>query len=211
MKEQTFTFAVICQVAHLVQKLSRTGQIDDDELTVLLRSITITSPQNTLEVYGGDLKNIEHGLTLLVNHLSGKNSTNNQNKQSRDPEFTRYIVSLLNLERRLAKQPKQLSRLGERIEQTSRQLEHYEINSDTLLASFASIYSDIISPIGTPIQVAGEPAILKQTINQHKIRALLLAGVRAAVLWRQVGGQRRKILFFRAKIVNCAEQLLKEI
>ena len=61
MKEQTFTFAVICQVASLVQKLSRTGQIDDDELTVLLRSITITSPQNTLEVYGGELKNIKHG------------------------------------------------------------------------------------------------------------------------------------------------------
>ncbi len=204
IREQTLTFAVVCQVAHLVQHLSRTGQVDQDDLTVLLRSITITSPKNTLEVYGGELSNIKTGLDLLVTHLGGKS-------QQKDPEFTRYIVSLLNLERQLSKKPKQLNLLGERIEQTSRQLEHFDIASDTLLASFASIYSDIISPIGSRIQVAGEPKILKQTINQHKIRSLLLAGVRAAVLWRQVGGQRRKILFGRAKIVACAEKMLKEI
>ncbi|MCJ8321675.1 MAG: high frequency lysogenization protein HflD [Colwellia sp.] len=204
LKEQTLTFAVVCQVSHLVQTLSRSGKINEDDLTVLLRSITITSPQNSLEVYGGELINIKKGLELLVTHLGGKS-------QQKDPEFTRYIVSLLNLERQLAKKPKQLSLLGERIEQTNRQLEHFEITSDTLLASFASIYSDVISPIGTRIQVAGEPDILKQTINQHKIRSLLLSGVRAAVLWRQVGGQRRKILFGRAKMVACAEQMLKEI
>ena len=90
-------------------------------------------------------------------------------------------------------------------------MSHYEINSETLVSSIASIYSDIISPLGTPIQVAGEPSILKQSINQHKIRALLLAGVRSAVLWRQVGGKRRNILFSRSKIVECAESLLKQI
>ena len=204
LKEQTLTFAVVCQVAHLVQTLSRSGQIDEHDLTILLRSITITSPKNSLEVYGGQLTNIKMGLELLITHLGGKS-------QQKDPEFTRYIVSLLNLERQLNKKPKLLNALGERIEQTNRQLEHYDITSDTLLASFASIYSDIVSPIGARIQVAGEPSILKQTINQHKIRSLLLAGVRASVLWRQVGGQRRKILFGRAKIVACAQQMLKEI
>lgn len=132
-------------------------------------------------------------------------------QKKKDPEFTRYIVSLLNLERRLAKQSDVLNTLGQRIEQTNRQLSHYEITSDTLLASFASIYSDVISPIGSKIQISGEPEILKQSINQHKIRSLLLAGIRAAVLWRQVGGKRRKILFARSKIVECAEQLLKKI
>ena len=203
IKEQTLTFAVICQVAYLVQKLSKTGQVNQEDLTVLLRSITITSPENTLEVYGGSLSNIKTGLELIVTHLGGKS-------QQRDPEFTRYIVSLLNLERQLSKKPKQLNLLGERINQTERQLEHFKITSDTLLASFASIYSDIISPIGTRIQVSGEPKILKQSINQHKIRSLLLSGVRATVLWRQVGGQRRKILFGRSKIVACAEEMLKK-
>jgi len=204
MKEQTITLAAICQVAYWVQKLSRTGQIDDDELTVLLNSVMNTSPSSTLDVYGNELSNLKVGLTTLVQHLG------NQSKQ-KDPELTRYVVSLLGLERRLSKKNKQMSLLGERIEQCERQLSHYEINSETLVSSIASIYSDIISPLGTPIQVAGEPSILKQSINQHKIRALLLAGVRSAVLWRQVGGKRRNILFSRSKIVECAESLLKQI
>ncbi|MBL4823491.1 MAG: DUF489 family protein, partial [Colwellia sp.] len=107
--------------------------------------------------------------------------------------------------------PKQLTLLGERIEATKRQLDHYSITSETLIASFASIYSDIISPLGARIQVAGEPNILKQTANQHKIRALLLAGIRSTVLWRQVGGKRRRIIFSRNKLVKTAKQLLSTI
>ncbi|MDO6446900.1 high frequency lysogenization protein HflD [Colwellia sp. 1_MG-2023] len=203
-EEQTITLAAVCQVALLVQKLSRQGQSLDEEFVTLLNSIMITSPDSTLEVYGGDISHLALGLKTLVSHLG------NQSKQ-KDPEITRYVVSLLSLERRLSKKPKQLAQLSNRIEQCQRQLAHYDIDSDTLISSLASIYSDLISPIGTPIQVAGNPEILKQPVNQHKIRALLLAGIRSSVLWRQVGGKRRAILFSRSKIVECAEQLLKRI
>lgn len=215
MKDQTLTLAAICQAAYLVQQVSRTGQIDENELTVLLNSITITSPENPLAVYGGELINLKQGLKLLISHLGDSSSTNSnanpEGKKVKDPELTRYIISLINLERKLIKRPKQLAQLSERIDASKRQLEHYSITSETLISSFASIYSDIISPLGSRIQVTGEPNILKQTVNQHKIRALLLAGIRAAVLWRQVGGQRRSILFSRSKIVKSAEQLLNTI
>lgn len=204
IKDQTLTFAAICQVAHLVQKFSRTGDINQDDLAVLLSSIVITSPTSTLEVYGDDTGNLAAGLKLLMTHLG-------DNSKKKDPEFTRYIVAILSLERKLTRNPKKLAELGKRIEQAKRQISHYAIDSETLLASFASIYSDIVSPLGTKIQVAGNPEILKQTASQHKIRALLLAGVRAAVLWRQVGGQRRKILFARSKILECAQQLIHQI
>ncbi|WP_448555450.1 high frequency lysogenization protein HflD [Thalassotalea montiporae] len=204
MRDQTITFAAICQIASMVQKLARQGEIDEQQLGMMLSGITNTSPENTLAVYGGNLANIKPGLQVLVSHLG------DQTKQ-KDPELTRYIVSLLNLERRLTKNRKQLGVLGERIDQAKRQSGHYDVDSNTLLSSFASIYSDIISPLGARIQVAGEPAILKQESNQHKIRALLLAGIRSAVLWRQVGGKRRNILFSRTKILAQAEQLLGEI
>jgi len=210
MKDQTITFAAICQVAYQVQQVSRTGQITDEDFGVLLQSIIETSPDNTLAVYGGNLDNIQKGLELLISHL-GNDDSSTSSKKHKDPELTRYIISLINLERRLAKQPQQLNALGERINATQRQLEHYELTSDTLTASFASIYSDIISPLGHKIQVTGEPSILKQNVNQYKIRALLLAGIRAAVLWRQVGGKRRHILFSRKKIVDTAKALLKNI
>ncbi len=208
MKEQTITFAALCQIAYWVQKVSRTGQIDEEEFGILLNSIMQISPQNALAVYDGELANITQGLQLLIQHLD--NAKSGQNKV-KDTEFTRYIISLINLERRLVKQPKQLTLLGERIEATKRQLEHFSLTSDTLVASFASIYSDIISPLGNRIQVTGEPEFLKQTLNQHRIRALLLAGIRGAVLWRQVGGKRRTILFSRNKLVNTAKQLLEQI
>lgn len=209
MKDQTITLAAICQAAHFVQQISRTGQIDESELSILVKSITITSPENTLAVFGGDLVNVKVGLKLLINHLG--DPANSKENKGKDPELTRYIISLINLERKLIKKPKQLAKLGERIDSSKRQLEHYDITSETLIASFASIYSDIISPLGSRIQVTGEPNILKQTVNQHKIRALLLAGIRAAVLWRQVGGKRRNILFSRNKIVKTAQQLLNTI
>jgi high frequency lysogenization protein len=202
LNEQTLTLAAICQVAYWVQKVSRTGQVDDQGLSTLLSSVMNTSPKNTLDVYGNDIEHLEVGLTTLIKHLG--NSSN-----AKDPEITRYVVSILGLERRLSKNNKQMALLGERIEQSQRQLAHYDITSETLVSSIASIYSDLISPLGTPIQVAGEPEILKQSSNQHKIRALLLAGIRSSVLWRQVGGKRRNILFSRSKIVECAQQLLK--
>ena len=204
MKEQTLTFAILCQIVSLVQKISRGEPTDTNEISLILRSITITSSDDTLEIYGGELQPFKDGLSLLINHLGDKTS-------KKDPEFTRYIVGLLNLERRLTKQPKKMALLAERIEQTQRQLSHYEITSDTLFASFASIYSDIISPLGSSIQVTGEPSILKQSINQHKIRALLLAGIRAAVLWRQIGGKRRNILFYRSRMVKSAQELRQAI
>lgn len=209
MKDQTITLAAICQAAQLVQQVSQTGQIDENELAVLVNSITITSPINTLAVYGGELANIKLGLETLIHHLS--DNSNSKSKKIKDPELTRYIISLINLERKLVKQPQKLAQLAERIEASKRQIEHYSITSETLIASFASIYSDIISPLGARIQVTGEPNILRQTVNQHKIRALLLAGIRAAVLWRQVGGKRRNIFFSRNKIVKTAQQLLNTL
>tara|TARA_R110000744_G_scaffold68539_1_gene139376 strand:- start:63 stop:686 length:624 start_codon:yes stop_codon:yes gene_type:complete len=204
LEKQTITMAAICQASFLVQKVARTGTVDESELAIMLNSIMVTSPKNILEVYSNDIAHLTSGLNALIEQLG------NQTKK-KDPELTRYVVGLLGLERRLANKKNQLSLLGDRIEQSQRQLAHYDITSDTLIASLASIYSDLLSPIGTPIQVAGEPSLLKQQSNQHKIRALLLAGIRSSVLWRQVGGKRRNILFGRTKMVACAQQLLKEI
>ncbi|ARD45836.1 high frequency lysogenization protein HflD [Colwellia sp. PAMC 21821] len=204
LEKQTITMAAICQASVLVQKVARTGTVDESELAIMLNSIMVTSPNNILEVYSNDIAHLTSGLNALVEQLGSQT-------KKKDPELTRYVVGLLGLERRLANKKNQLSLLGDRIEQSQRQLAHYDITSDTLIASLASIYSDLLSPIGTPIQVAGEPSLLKQQSNQHKIRALLLAGIRSSVLWRQVGGKRRNILFGRTKMVACAQQLLKEI
>ena len=71
MKDQTITFAAMCQVAYLVQQISRKGfseelEQESDNMTILLQSITETSPETTLDVYGGHLVNIKKGLESVI-------------------------------------------------------------------------------------------------------------------------------------------------
>ena len=43
---------------------------------------------------------------------------------------------------------------------------------------------------------------LQQTDTAAKIRALLLAGIRSARLWRQLGGHRWQLIFSRRKLLD---------
>ncbi|TRX57511.1 high frequency lysogenization protein HflD [Thalassomonas sp. M1454] len=204
MIEQSIAFAAICQSAVMVQGIARKNQLDDDLFTLMLNSIINMTPSNTLNVYGDELVNLQDGLTMMFTQIGDSSA-------KKDPELTRYIVSLMNLERRLKGNAKALALLEKKIDDCQRQLAHFAIDSDQMTSNLASIYTDVISPLGAKIQIAGEPNILKQVGNQNRIRALLLAGIRATVLWRQVGGKRRTILFKRRSFVTAAKDLLKQI
>ena len=57
----------------------------------------------------------------------------------------------------------------------------------------------------------GSAQHLQNNTNAEIIRALLLAGVRSAFLWRQLGGRRWKLAFTRAEIRSTAIQLSREL
>jgi high frequency lysogenization protein len=73
----------------------------------------------------------------------------------------------------------------------------------------ADLYRQSISNISPRIIVKGKPLFLQNPDTQNRIRALLLAGIRSAVLWRQLGGTRLQLLFSRKSIVSDAEELLE--
>jgi len=50
---------------------------------------------------------------------------------------------------------------------------------------------------------------LQQSTNAARIRALLLAGIRSARLWRQLGGHRWQLLFSRRKLLAELYPLLR--
>jgi high frequency lysogenization protein len=56
--------------------------------------------------------------------------------------------------------------------------------------------------------VSGEPLHLDNKDNQARIRAALLGGVRAAMLWRQVGGRRWQILLGQRRLLESARAYL---
>lgn len=201
--ENILGLAGVCQAAFLVQRLARKGESDQQAVEASLSSILVTDAESPQQVYG-QLDNIKTGFVTLISQLDNHSS-------SKDTELTRYIASILGLERKLAKKPDALNELGNRISHVQRQLAHVDFENPQIISSLASIYSDVISPLAPRIQVAGNPTILGNMTNQHKVRALLLAGVRAAVMWRQMGGKRRQILLKRKLILQSAKQALRLI
>ena len=201
--ETVLALAGVCQSAAIVQQIARKGQADQAAFETSIKSIVITNPEHTEEVFGS-FEKLKLGFTILSNQLGNKS-------KKKDAEITRYIANILGLERKLAKKPQKFNELAQRIEQIQRQELHYDLFESNMLANLAAVYVDVITPIGPRIQVSGIPENLKQQHIQNKVRASLLAGVRAAVLWRQTGGKRRQILLNRKSILSTAELALKKI
>ena len=76
-----------------------------------------------------------------------------------------------------------------RLEHTSFRAEHFSNNVGELCHSISGIYQDTLSHQRFRIKVTGSSQHLQDSRNADIIRALLLAGIRAAFLWRQLGGQ----------------------
>ncbi|EOC1287733.1 high frequency lysogenization protein HflD [Cronobacter muytjensii] len=200
----TLALAGICQSARLVQELAHQGTCDARALRVSLKSVIDQNPASTLDVFGGEEAGLKTGLETLLGIL------NTSNRQGLGAELTRYTLSLMVLERKLAGSKGAMNTLGNRIADLSRQLEHFDLESDTLMNAMAGIYVDVISPLGPRIQVNGSPAVLQSPQVQAKVRATLLAGIRAAVLWQQVGGGRLQLMFSRNRLTTQAKQILAQ-
>ncbi|QLB16478.1 lysogenization protein HflD [Mannheimia varigena] len=202
----TIAYAGVCQAANLVQQFAHKGTADRNAFRQSIRSLLVTQPESTLSVFGDDLSHIQMGLETALSQTGGGNG-------KLDTEVGRYWISLIALSQKLDKNPEAKQQLAQRLQQIERQLPLYEddVLADQMIANLAAIYSDIISPLGTKIHVMGMQDYLVRPDIQHKIRASLLAGIRAAILWQQVGGSRWQFLFSRKKIFNQAQQLYRQI
>lgn len=203
LSTQIIALAGLCQALKLVQQVARSTEQDKAALHVMLNSVAVIDAEQPLSIYGDDTANLATGLKLIVDQLG--------DKPQKDVELTRYIVGVLALERRLHKSAGNLKQLGDKLQHLQRQLQHFAVTDDNMLASLADIYSTCISSLGGRIQIYGQPELLKQQSVQHKVRALLLAAIRSAVLWRQAGGSRLNFIFKRRKLVAQAKQMLAQL
>lgn len=203
LSTQIIALAGLCQALQKVQQVARHNNVDQQELAQVLTSVAVINPETPLDIYGGQLENLVAGLTLVADQLG--------DKPQKDVELTRYVVGVLALERRLSKTPANIKKLGDKLQHLQRQLQHFAITDDNMLSNLADIYSECISSLGARIQIFGQPDLLKQTSVQHKVRSLLLAAIRSAVLWRQAGGSRLHFIFKRRQLVAAAKQALAEL
>ncbi|MDD4864268.1 MAG: high frequency lysogenization protein HflD [Alishewanella agri] len=203
LETQIYALAGLCQAAKLVQKVARSTDSQQAQLEIILNSVINLNPATPLDIYGGDLTNLREGLQLIVEQLG--------DTPKKDVELTRYLVGVLALERRLNKNRDNMAELGKQLSQLERQLQHFSVTDDTIIGKLADIYTDCISSLGARIQIYGQPELLSQSSVQQKVRALLLAAIRSAVLWRQAGGSRLNFIFKRRKILAAAKAALASL
>lgn len=194
-QEQLIALGGVFQAAVLVDKIAKTGQANEAALACMLGSLLVMDPKDTLDVYGGDDLNLREGYRSLVSALERDPAT-----LQREP--LRYALSMLGLERKLAKRDDMLEVIGKRLPQIKSQVEHFGPTHENVIAASGALYQDTLSTLRQRIQVHGDMRNLQQPNNASKIRALLLAGIRSARLWRQLGGHRWQLVMSRRKLLK---------
>jgi len=200
-RDRCIALAGLFQAVRLVQQTARGERRDAAATVVCLGSIFNTDPATALAAYG-DIASLRTGLETLLAQLGSDSAR-------RDMELTGYAVTLLHLERKLNRQPQMLRALGDGIGKISAQPESRDHLDPAVIAALAELYSSTISTLQPRIMVKGEPSILTATDSRNMIRALLLGGMRAAVLWRQCGGNRVQLLFRRKALWRDCRELLE--
>lgn len=200
LDERVIALAGLFQAASLVNQVARTGSFPQPEFETLMRSLFVTSPVTAEEVYGSRLE-LGLGLRAIITQLGDDASLRNVDK-------TRYAANILQLERLLNKKQAVLQKIASELDSMQQQLEHFELSHSNITARLADIYLQNISPLGPRIMVSGEHNYLENPDNANRVRALLLSGIRAAVLWRQCGGSRWQLMFKRRAILAEANKLL---
>lgn len=203
IQDRALGLAGVFQAASLVQQAATKGKLDQADFETSIGCLFIQNPEHAEDIYG-NAANVVSGLELIVEQLG-------DNNHSRDIDLARYVISLLYLEKKLSKHPEMLARISDGLDNAHRQSEHFSITHENVIANLANTYQDTISHLTPRIMVTGAHNYLNQESNANKVRALLLAGIRAAVLWRQSGGSRLKLLFTRKGILQATEGLLAEV
>ena len=199
MKEaRVLALAGVFQALSLVRELAHDGDCDNEAMEASLASVFKLESDSAAEVFGGN-QGVRRGLRVLVEQVEGND---------RDLPLFHMLINVMKLERSLAHHPEINQRLGEGLAGMQRQLQHFPITHTTIIARLADLYSSNLSGLKPRITVVGNPLYLQQPAQAQRVRALLLAAIRAAVLWRQLGGRRRHLLLRPKREVMIARGML---
>lgn len=201
IEAQTLALAGILQATYLVDQIARTGQADSAAMNSILHSLFVFDSDDPAVVYAGS-HNLQLGLRALRDVLSGYGRENYQG-------CVRYALGILILQKLLAKTPAAQTTIRNRLRHTEKKLEFFTDDINQITSSLASIYQDTISSFKYRIQVTGSLQQLQNSANADKIRALLLAAIRSAWLWRRVGGRRWHLILNRNALKQCANTLIR--
>jgi high frequency lysogenization protein len=197
---QCIALAGLFQAVSQVQACARDGHpADEAALAASLESVLRIDAADPAGVFGG-LHRVQPGLAVFLRHIERR-------MNAALIEQSRYAASLMYLERRLHHAPASAAALGDALHELGGDVATHGVDGPWMQRQLAELYVRHVSALGPRIMVSGESEHLRNDDNANRIRALLLAGLRAAVLWRQCAGSRLKLILFRGALAREARRL----
>ena len=201
MRDATIAFAGMLQASELVRQIATSGTCSGQAAQASVESIFRRDPEASEDVYGG-IGGVRMGLRVMTELFSAR--SNHESIQSLN-----YALGLAKLCKQLRRDRKRLDAMGRELDLVEKAWKDAGNSLDeSVLAQLADIYQRHISTLGFRVSVSGRPEYLKQTEKVAYVRALLLAGLRSAILWHQVGGRSWRLVFQRGKMLEQAQALL---
>lgn len=207
-RQKTMALAAIFQAATLADSLARKGSAEPEAMKILLESIVIFDTDNPEAIYGNP-KHLVLGLRTLESCLTVSGLNDNEHYANQ----LQYALGMIQLESQLSKSDKLLNTLRQRLEQAQMQLMHFnnDISAQGMINNFAGAYVDTIGTLRFRLQIKGNQQKLQTVGVPEQVRAVLLAGIRAAWLWKRLGGRRWHLLLTRSQILDELRILIKEV
>jgi high frequency lysogenization protein len=192
---RVLALAGMLQALRVVRQIAETGHADGAMEACALESVFRIDAPNTEAVYGGAAR-VRQGLVLLREYLTNTNS---------DPALPKLGTTLLQIERMFVGDEEMSARIRRGILEVAEKAERQGNTHPDVIAQLGRLYGETISNLRPKIIVQGNPHYLQQADIVAEIRALLLAGLRSAVLWRQMGGTLWDFVFGRGAMLRAIE------
>lgn len=203
LEQRAIALAALTLVARQVNDIALKGTWDVEDFRCLIHSIFEQDSPSAAGLYGG-VHNLRGGLKLSNRLLSAELDAG----QARP--LLSCIAALLRLEKRLAKNPAMLAKLAEGLDRIRKQARYFgDETHENVIASIAALYGETLSTIKPRIIVHGKEEHLRQQAHTQRIRALLMAGIRAAHVWHAAGGTQATLLLHRRALRRECEKLLE--
>lgn len=192
MSDRVLALAGLAQALAQVRRIADTGTAEQRVLSTALDSVFRIDAATPAAVYGG-VEALRPGLSLLREYFSSK---------SRDEQLPRLALAVLQLERRFVADETMGRRVQHGIQSQAALAEREGTTHPDVLSALGGLYAETLSHLRPRVLVQGNPHYLGQANVVAEVRAVLLAAVRSAVLWRQLGGSLWDFLLRRRDIVS---------
>lgn len=200
MKDKNLALAGVFQASELVRQAACHGTWSGYAATSSLNSLFKLEAGSIEEIFGSKQR-MRLGAETLMAVLQGDNHY---------ADTLRYSVGLLQLQRKFSRSGKLQDEVGDNLAKISdggQDLEQHE-REDGQAHEIAQLYARTISQMSPRIVVSGKPQYLQNERTTDWIRTLLMAGIRSATLWQQMGGGRFELMFGRKNILRDVEKFL---